>query len=84
MAEDNDDIRRVADLYNAFMEKNYLEVRLICYPHPEYILQKISIYNDTALYMAAHSKQRDLMLDLLKLLPAECNHQHSCWRMIQS
>ena len=77
MAEDNDDISRVADLYNAFMEKNYSEVRRICYLHPEYILQKISIYNDTALHMAAHSKQRDLMLDLLKLLPADCNHQLS-------
>ena len=77
MAADNNDIRSVTDLYNALKYKKYSEVRRICHDHPEYVLLKISVYNDTALDMAAHSKQTDLVLDLLKILPADCNRKLS-------
>ena len=70
---DNNNTSRLTDLYNALKYKNYSEVRRLCHAHPEYVMQKISVYNDTALHMAAHSKQRDLVLDLLKILPADCN-----------
>ena len=74
---DNNDISRVDDLYKALMDEKYSEVRRLCHAHPEDVLQKISMCNDTALHMAADSKQRDLILDLLKLLPADCNHKLS-------
>ena len=60
----------VADLRKAMMDKDYKEV-------PEGPLQRISIYEDTVLHMAAHSKQNDLLLDLLKMMPENRNHELS-------
>ena len=77
MLADNNDIRSVKDLYNALKYKKYSEVRRICHDHPEYVLQKISVFNDTALHMAAQSKQTDLVLDSLKILFADCNRRLS-------
>lgn len=71
MADNKNDDSRIANLYNALLAKKYSEVIRLCRAHPEDVLQKISIYNDTVLHMAAHSKQKDLLLDLLKILPAD-------------
>ena len=65
------------DLSKAMMEKNYKEVRRLCDEVPEGPLQVISIYDDTVLHMAAHSKQEDLVLALLNMIPEDRNHQLS-------
>ncbi|XP_034698727.1 uncharacterized protein LOC117924244 isoform X2 [Vitis riparia] len=44
---------------------------------PEGPLQRITNHNDTVLHLAAHSKQKDLVLDLLKKLPKDRNHKLS-------
>ena len=80
MAEDNEikqKHRNIADLQNSMMNKDYKEVREFCGKVPEGPLQRISIYDDTVLHMAAHSKQEDLVLDLLKMISADLNHEHS-------
>ena len=59
------------------MKKDYKEVRRLCRKVPEWALQRISIYDDTVLHMAAHSKQNDLLLDLLKMMPENLNHKLS-------
>ncbi|KAL6333864.1 hypothetical protein AAG906_031163 [Vitis piasezkii] len=59
------------DLYRALMEKNSKDV-LDCFkrlPKDEGPLHIITIHKDTVLHMACYSKQRDLALELLKLLP---------------
>ena len=74
---DNNNSSSVTDLYIAFVHEKYSEVRRLCLAHPEYVLQKISIYDDTALHMAARSKQKDLVLDLLKTLDTDSNQKLS-------
>ena len=74
---DNNDTSSLTVLYNALKYKKYSKVRRLCRAHPEYVLQEISVYNDTALHIAAHSKQTDLVLDLLNILPADDNRKLS-------
>ena len=57
--------------------KNYKEVRRQCGTVPEGPLQRSSIYDDKVLHMAAHSKKNNLLLDLLKMIPADRNHELS-------
>ena len=83
MADDKEtkqkNIRDIADMRNAMMEKDYKEVRRLCgnVPEGEGPLLRISIYDDTVLHMAAHSKEDDLVLDLLKMIPGDRNHKLS-------
>ena len=82
MADDKETkqkIRDIADMSKAMMKKNYKEVRRLCdkVPEGEGPLQRISIYDDTVLHMAAHSKEDDLVLDLLKMIPEDRNHKLS-------
>ena len=68
----------IADLLRtAMMEKDYREVRRLCGEVSEDLLQINSIYDDTVLHMAAHSKQNDLVLYLLNMIPEDHNHQLS-------
>ena len=68
----------IANLRNAMMEdKDYEEVRRLCGEVPEGPLQIISGYDDTVPHMAAHSKQEDLVLDLLNMIPEDRNHKLS-------
>ena len=55
----------------------YWKVRRLCRKLREGPLQRISIYNDTVPHMVAHSEQKNLVLELLKMLPADGNHQFS-------
>ena len=84
MADNNDQTKQknrdIADLCKAMMKKDYKEVRQLCRKVPEGPLQRISIYDDTVLHMAAHSKQNDLLLDLLKTMPESLNHKLSVIR----
>ena len=83
MADDKEtkqkNIRDIADMRNAMMEKDYKEVRRLCgnVPEGEGPLQRISIYDDTVLHMAAHSQQHDLVRDLLNMIPADHNQKLS-------
>eukprot|EP00261_Vitis_vinifera_P032555 XP_019073798.1 PREDICTED: uncharacterized protein LOC100256611 isoform X2 [Vitis vinifera] len=60
------------NLYRALMEKNPKDV-LGFLPVDEGPLHTITIHKDTVLHMACYSKQRDLALELLKLLPPSLN-----------
>lgn len=67
----------IALLRDAMTLKAYKEVRRLCAEVPEGALQRISIYDDTVLHIAAHSGQEDLLLDLVKMIPEDRNHQLS-------
>ena len=76
---DMDDAKRIHQLngalYRALMEKKPKDV-LGCFkslPEDEGPLHKITIHKDTVLHMACYSKQRDLALELLQLLPPSVN-----------
>ncbi|KAL6312406.1 hypothetical protein AAG906_015120 [Vitis piasezkii] len=56
---DSEQKERIAKLYKALRKKTTS------------MWLKISIYNDTVLHMATHSKQKDLVLKLLNMLPAD-------------
>ena len=83
MADDKEtkqkNIRDIADMRNAMMEKDYKEVRRLYgnVPEGEGPLQRISIYDDTVLHMATHSQQHDLVGDLLNMIPADHNQKLS-------
>lgn len=71
----NDHKTRISQLSNALRAKKYSVVKQLCRAHPQDLLQNVSIYNDTALHLAAHycTKRKDLLLDLLKMLPPPDN-----------
>ena len=62
------------NLYRALMEKNPKDV-LGFLPVDEGPLHKITIHKDTVLHMACYSKQCDLALELLQLLPPSLNQR---------
>ncbi|KAJ9689841.1 hypothetical protein PVL29_012486 [Vitis rotundifolia] len=68
---DSEQEERIAKLYKALRKKDNEHVAEVCHELPEGPLQRISIYNDTVLHMATHSKQKDLVLKLLNMLPAD-------------
>ncbi|XP_034697721.1 ankyrin repeat-containing protein At5g02620-like isoform X2 [Vitis riparia] len=68
---DSEQKERIAKLYKALKKKDNEHVAEVCHEFPEGPLQRISIYNDTVLHMATHSKQKDLVLKLLNMLPAD-------------
>ena len=68
---DSEQKERIAKLYKALRKKDNEHVAEVCRELPEGPLQRISIYNDTVLHMATHSKQKDLVLKLLNMLPAD-------------
>eukprot|EP00261_Vitis_vinifera_P032549 XP_019073792.1 PREDICTED: uncharacterized protein LOC109121420 isoform X2 [Vitis vinifera] len=78
---DMDDAKRIHQLngalYRALMKKKPKDV-LACFkslPDDEGPLYKITIHKDTVLHMACYSKQRDLALELLQLLPPSLNQR---------
>ncbi|XP_019073791.2 uncharacterized protein LOC132252516 [Vitis vinifera] len=78
---DMDDAKRIHQLngalYRALMKKKPKDV-LGCFkslPDDEGPLYKITIHKDTVLHMACYSKQRDLALELLQLLPPSLNQR---------
>ncbi|XP_047311673.1 protein ACCELERATED CELL DEATH 6-like [Impatiens glandulifera] len=57
------------NLYEALMKGEEEKVIEICKTYDEGPLHVVTIHNDTVLHMAIYSKQKDLVLNLLKSLP---------------
>ncbi|XP_034710623.1 uncharacterized protein LOC117933370 [Vitis riparia] len=60
-------------LYHALQNQNAKEVIHLCREAPDGPLHITSIHKDTVLHLACYSKQRDLALELVRLLPNNLN-----------
>ncbi|KAJ9679553.1 hypothetical protein PVL29_021464 [Vitis rotundifolia] len=60
-------------LYDALKNQNAKEVIQLCQKAPDGPLHITSIHKDTVLHLACYSKQRDLALQLVRLLPNSLN-----------
>ncbi|KAL6320803.1 hypothetical protein AAG906_008803 [Vitis piasezkii] len=60
-------------LYDALKNQNAKEVIQLCQKAPDGPLHITSIHKDTVLHLACYSKQRDLALQLVRLLPNNLN-----------
>lgn len=60
-------------LYNALMRGDEEKVIYLCQNIKEGPLHILTIHNDTVLHMATYTKQKDLVLNLLKLFPSQDN-----------
>ncbi|GMP75627.1 hypothetical protein CsSME_00032639 [Camellia sinensis var. sinensis] len=71
--EKNHELNR--DLYSALMRGDGNKVIEHCKNIPQGPLHKLTIHKDTVLHMATYSKQKQLVLQLLQLLPDEDSNE---------
>ncbi|KAM0049870.1 putative ankyrin repeat-containing domain-containing protein [Helianthus debilis subsp. tardiflorus] len=73
--DDSEDLQINKDLFEALMKKDDAKVLDICAGIPKGPLHTVTIHEDTVLHIATYHKKNDLVLSLLKMVPAEDSHK---------
>ena len=67
MPENDDKLN--GELYNALLKEEMENVINLCERVPDHAMHAVAIHNDTVLHLATYSKQAELVLRLLQVLP---------------